>query len=134
MPVYTPLLNGLGGTAGFGENTLARNDDGSSAFIDITSVFPSGLNFYGTTYTGFYINNNGNITFSSAVSTFTPTAITGDTGQAIIAPFFADVDTRGGVLTTSPGGTSTGSNLVYWDLSPGDKQVVVTWDDVGVSI
>jgi trimeric autotransporter adhesin len=131
MPVNTPLINGLGGTAGFGENTLARSDDGSSGFIDITSVFPTGLNFYGTVYTGFYINNNGNITFSSAVADFTPTAITGDTGQAIIAPFFADVDTRAGVLTTSPGGTSTGSNSVYWDLSPGDKQVVVTWDDVG---
>jgi trimeric autotransporter adhesin len=131
MPVNTPLINGLGGAAGFGENTLARNDDGSSGFIDITSVFPTGLNFYGTIYTGFYINNNGNITFSSPVSTFTPTAITGNTSQAIIAPFFADVDTRAGVLTASPGGTSTGSNLVYWDLSPGDKQVVVTWDDVG---
>jgi trimeric autotransporter adhesin len=131
MPVSTPLLNGLGGTAGFGENTLARSDDGSSGFIDITSVFPTGLNFYGTSYTGFYINNNGNITFSSAVADFTPTAITGNTGQAIVAPFFADVDTRAGVLTTSPGGTSTGSNSVYWDLSPGDKQVVVTWDDVG---
>ena len=33
------LVNGLGGNANFGEGTLARNDDGSTGLIDISSVF-----------------------------------------------------------------------------------------------
>jgi RHS repeat-associated protein len=125
------LINGLGGTKGFGENVLAANDDSSTGLIDIRSVFESGLNFFGTTYNGFYINNNGNITFQSAQSEYVPFALTGNTSQPIIAPFFTDIDTRAGELTPSTGGNSTGSNLVYWDLDPVSNQVIVTWDDVG---
>ncbi|MCW9679746.1 VWD domain-containing protein [Dolichospermum planctonicum UHCC 0167] len=127
----SPLINGLGGTAGFGENILNRNDDSSTELINVTSVFESGLNFFGTTYNSFYINNNGNITFSSPQSTYTPFALTGNTSQPIIAPFFADVDTSAGTVTPSVGGTSTGSNLLYWDLDPTNNQVIITWDDVG---
>lgn len=127
----SPLINGLGGAAGFGENSLDRNDDGSTGFINITSVFESGLNFFGTTYNGFYINNNGNVTFTSPQSTYIPYALTGNTTQPIIAPFFTDVDTRAGFLTPSLGGNSTGSNLVYWDLDSVNDRVIVTWDDVG---
>ncbi|MBE9080097.1 cadherin domain-containing protein [Romeria aff. gracilis LEGE 07310] len=134
------LINGLGtppdfqdslNPPSFGENYLYRNDDRSSGFIDITSVFESGINFFGTVYTGFYVNNNGNITFNAPLSTFTPFAMTGDTDIPIIAPFFSDIDTRAGALTPSLGGTSTGSNLVYWDLDPLNNTVTVTWDDVG---
>ncbi|MFM7441196.1 MAG: nidogen-like domain-containing protein [Snowella sp.] len=131
MTPNSPLINGLGGTAGFGENFLSRNDDGSTGFIDIRSVFENGLNFFGTTYNGFYINNNGNITFNSAQSTYTPFAITANTSQPIISPFFADVDTRSQSLMLSAGGTSTGSNLVYWDLDPIANRMIITWDDVG---
>jgi hypothetical protein len=75
----TSLINNLGGNAGFGENFLDRNDDDSTELIDITPIFEDGLNFFGTTYQGFYINNNGNITFNESLSDFTPFAITGDT-------------------------------------------------------
>src|SRR5262249_34555529 len=85
------LGTGRGGRGGFGEGVLPANDDGSTGFIDVTSVFAQGLNFFGQTYTGFYINNNGNITFNSPLGEFTPFALTGNTGQPIIAPFFADV-------------------------------------------
>ncbi|NJN12705.1 MAG: hypothetical protein HC815_34015, partial [Richelia sp. RM1_1_1] len=125
------LINGLGGSAGFGENVLNANDDNSTEFIDVTSVFESGLNFFGTTYNGFYINNNGNITFNNPLDIYSPFSITDNTGTPIIAPFFGDVDTDGGSVTPSPGGNSTGSNLVYWDLNPVDGTVTVTWDDVG---
>lgn len=125
-----PLMNGLGGSAGYGENQLARNDDGSSGFVDISSVFASGLNFFGSTYNGFWVNNNGNITFDGAMSTFTPFAITGGS-RAMIAPFFADVDTRGGSVAATPGGTSTGSNLTYWDIDAANGVITMTWDDVG---
>ena len=50
----------------------------------------------------------------------------------MIAPFFADVDTRGGAVSATPGGASTGSNLVYYDFnSAGNGTLTVTWDDVG---
>ena len=129
--VYSPLINGLGGNAGFGENFLGRNDDESTQFIDISSVFEDGLNYFGINYQGFYINNNGNITFNAPLEEYTPFAITGNTGIPIIAPFFADVDTRPGYLVTSPGGNSIGSNLVYWDIDPEADTVTITWDDVG---
>lgn len=126
----TPLINGLGGPAGFGEYVLPRNDDGSSSEIDISSVFPNGLNFFGTTYYSLYVNNNGNITFTDPLWVYTPEGIAG-INIPIIAPFWADVDTRGGVVSPTPGGTSTGSNLVYWDLDTTNHIFTVTWDDVG---
>ena len=125
------LVNGLGGSAGFGEQSLARNDDGSTSFIDVTSIFAGGLNFFGTTYNGFYINNNGNITFSSPLSTYTPSAITGNTSNPMIAVFFADVDTRAGAVAPSAGGNSTGSNLLWWDFNNLTNSMTITWDDVG---
>ena len=126
------LINGLGGPAGFGEGVLSPNDDGSTGLIDISSVFPTGMNFFGTTYNGFYINNNGNITFAAPLGTFTPFSLTGATNNPMIAPFFADVDTRGAHdLTPTPGGTSTGSNEVYYDLDPENGRITITWDDVG---
>lgn len=126
------LVNDLGGERGFGEQILARNDDGSTNFIDLTSVFGSGINFFGQVFTGLFVNNNGNVTFTNPLGQFTPTAITGASSFGpIIAPFFADVDTRGGAVSPTPGGTSTGSNLLYYDLDVDRGVFTVTWDDVG---
>lgn len=127
----TPLINGLGGSAGFGENSLAANDDGSTGSIDISSVFSNGLNFFGTTYSALYVNNNGNVTLNAAMGTYTPYNLTGPTGNPIFAPFFADVDTRSGAQTATAGGTSTGSNLTWWDLDTANGIFTATWDDVG---
>ena len=126
------LIGGLGGTADFGETTLARTDDGSSAAIDITPVFGAGgLNFFGTAFTTLWVNNNGNITFNAASSTFTPTAINGGANNPIIAAFWADVDARGGAVSATPGGTSTGGNQVHYDLDTANRVFTATWDDVG---
>ncbi|MEZ6122433.1 MAG: nidogen-like domain-containing protein [Planctomycetaceae bacterium] len=127
----TSLINGLGGDAGFGENSLPANDDDSTSQIDGTGVFPNGLNFFGNTWTSLYINNNGNITFDQPQGTYTPFVLTGATSNPIIAAFFADVDTEGGTVAASPGGTSTGSNLLFWDLDSGNGALTATWDDVG---
>jgi uncharacterized protein with PIN domain len=124
------LVTGLGGTSGFGENFLGRNDDGSTGAIDITAVFENGLNFFGNRFDDIYVNNNGNITFGGSLSTFTPFGIS-DSAIPIIAPFFSDVDTRSGAVTASPGGTSTGSNLTWYDVDAGTDTVTITWDDVG---
>lgn len=69
---------------------LPPNDDGSTPAVDL----PFPVNFYGTTYTYLYVNNNGNVTFNQPMGTFTPFTITATT-PPIIAPFFADIDTRG---------------------------------------
>lgn len=116
---------------GFGEQYLGRNDDGSTGAIDITPVFgDQGLNFFGQSYTHIFINNNGNITFDWPLSSYTPSQI-GAGSVPIIAPFWADVDTRGGTALVTPGGNSTGSNLVYYDLDVENGVLTVTWDDVG---
>lgn len=132
------LVNGLGrieylpGDASFGEQSLFRNDDQSSPAIDITSIFgPNGLNLYGRQVKNVFINTNGNITFENALSTYTPDSISAGS-IPIIAPFWADVDTRGGVLENpSDGGNSAGTNLIHWDLDPTNGVLTVTWDDVG---
>jgi hypothetical protein len=112
------LVNGLGGSAGFGANALDVGDDNSSSAINIASVFgPQGLNFFGHDYTSIYINNNGNITFAGPTNQFTPAQINGGANNPIIAPFWADVDTRGGA-GTSTGGNANGANRVYLTSTP----------------
>ena len=50
------------------------------------------INFFGSNHTNLYVNNNGNLTFASENSTYTPEFL--DDDLAIIAPFWGDVDTR----------------------------------------
>jgi hypothetical protein len=77
--------------SGFNSNSLYGNDDGSTGLVGIG--FP--INFFGTTYDSLYINNNGNVTFDGSQGTYTPYSLQ-STNRVIIAPFFADVDTRNG--------------------------------------
>lgn len=77
--------------AGCSANQLPRNDDGSTGAINL----PFTLNFYGIGYQQAFVNNNGNITFDAPLGTYTPFPLS-STRRAIVAPFFADVDTRGG--------------------------------------
>jgi hypothetical protein len=74
--------------SGFNGNTLPPNDDDSTGLVNV------GLNFdfFGVTGNQVYVNNNGNITFTAALDTFTPFNLV-TTGTRIIAPFFGDVDT-----------------------------------------
>ncbi len=58
------------------------------------------------------------MTFSVPLSTYTPYNLTGATANPIIAPFFADVDTRG-------------AGDVYWDLDTANGIFSATWDSVG---
>jgi hypothetical protein len=75
---------------GFSTTTLAANDDGSTGLVPIGFT----INLFGTTYSSLYVNNNGNVTFDGPLGTYTPFTLT-STATKIIAPFFADVDTRG---------------------------------------
>jgi hypothetical protein len=119
------LLTGFGGAAGFGVDYLPANDDGSTGAISLTAAFPAGVNFFGTTYTSAYVNNNGNITFNAAVYGYTPTAFP-ISSQPMLAPYWGDVDTRGGSVAGIPG-----SNLVYYYVDVPGRRFIVTWYDVG---
>lgn len=103
--------------SGFDANTLTRNDDGSTGLVNIGFT----ANFFGVSNTQLFVNNNGNITFDAALSTYTPFDLT-STGRQIIAPFFADVDTRG-----------TGSAEVTYGIGTVDGRAAfgVNWVDVG---
>ncbi len=113
-PLYAAAPRNL---PGFNTNTLPANDDGS------TGLVPVGFtgNFFGTIFSSLYVNNNGNITFTAPLSTFTPFGLAGTSTQ-IIAPFFADVDTRG-----------TGSGVVHYgtDTVNGHTAFGVEWPGVG---
>ncbi len=109
-----PILSGYGGPRGYGTQALTPNDDGSSSQLNL----PFTLNFYGNNYSTFWINNNGNVTFNGPVGAFTPTPFP-ISNQPMIAPFWADVDTRCGTC----GGV--------YVASPNADTAVVTWDNVG---
>ncbi len=85
---------------GFNSASLAENDDGSTGAVPIGFT----INFFGVAATTVFVNNNGNVTFDSALSTYTPFSLD-TTNRRIIAPFFADVDTRtsGGTVTYGAG-------------------------------
>ena len=84
---------------GLTAGTLQANDDGSTGLDGGVSAVSLGLssplNFFGATYSSVYVNNNGNVTFAAPLRTFTPFGLTTSIGTPIIAPFFADVDSRG---------------------------------------
>ena len=71
-------------------NTLAANDDGSTGAVPL----PFTVDFFGDEYAQLYVNNNGNVTFDQSMGTYTPFDFT-ISGIPMIAPFLADVDTRG---------------------------------------
>ncbi len=116
------LINGLGGPAGFGSGVLLPNDDASSGAISLSAYDLGGLCFFGRTHTTLYVNNNGHVSFGAPVAAFTPAAFP-VTAAPMIAPWWADVDTRGTAVGTPP------ENRVYWSVATG--RLVVTWFRVG---
>lgn len=110
---YSELISQPLSTTSFG---YSRNDD--SFFGPVSLGFS--FNFFGNTYTQLYINNNGNVTFGGGESSFSSAPLNNYAGgMPMIAPFFADVDTRNGA-----------SGLVYLNNSVAN-QLIITWDAVG---
>ncbi|HUQ92522.1 MAG TPA: putative Ig domain-containing protein [Bryobacteraceae bacterium] len=103
--------------AAFRQKEVPRNDDGSAPLEPLGWT----LNFFGRLRTAVFVNNNGNITFDAALPTYTPFGLNG-VSREIIAPFFADVDTR-----------SSGSQLVTYgsDTIDGRRAFGVNYVDVG---
>ena len=90
-----------------------RNDDGSSPQI----ALPFNFCFYGQNVNSVYINNNGNVSFGASYGTFTANSFP-DPTFIMVAPFWADVDTR-----------AAGSGVVYYKLTP--TYLIVRWQTVG---
>ena len=105
-------------TSSFGDVVVfpsGRNDDQSSSSIALGYTLD---NFFGADYSSIYVNNNGNVTFTGPLGNYTPSGPQGTT-IPVIAPFFADVDTRGAA-----------SGLVYINKSIANE-TIITWDHVG---
>lgn len=101
---------------GFQSNVLPQGDDDPSS-----QATPLGftINFFQRTFSNAYVNHNGNITFEGAFGDFTPQAISA-LSVPIIAPFWADVDTRG-----------TGTITYGRDTVNNRPAFAVTWNAVG---
>jgi hypothetical protein len=103
---------------GFNSETFGPNDDGSYPCTsqdagvppDCTPTqipLPFPLDFYGTEYSSLYLNNNGNLTFGQPLGEYTPESLN-QINIPMIAPFWADVDTRTGPVVTFGYGTVNG--------------------------
>ena len=55
--------------SGFNQYAVPANDDGSTS-SPVALPFP--IRFYGNSYSSVYVNNNGNLTFGTPLSTYTP--------------------------------------------------------------
>ncbi|MBL8999986.1 MAG: hypothetical protein JNK25_02475 [Phycisphaerae bacterium] len=109
-------------TAGWTQS-MARNDDGSSSNIALPFTFC----FYERDENSVFINNNGNLTFGGSFSGFTPSGF--PVARPMIAPFWADVDTRN---TTGADTNLVWHKFVDLDGDSNMDTLVVTWDAVGV--
>lgn len=105
-------------------STLGITDsDDSSEEVSITSVFPQGVDFGGTTYTSIYVGTNGYITFGQGYNSYNPVGIAGfSLGFPIIAAQFDDID----LGTSSPN-----HGDVYYNQNTTSNYVVATWVDIG---
>ena len=116
-------VQGLGGSAGFGEFALPRGDD-VVARVDVSAVFERGLTLGGVLYAAdaLYVSTDGLISFGAPVAGVVTDA------SAIAAPFFAifhgDVDTR-------LDGEGAESGRVWLDVDTVQDCVTITWDHVG---
>jgi hypothetical protein len=113
---------------GFNEESLGPSDDdytgtGEDGMLLTNLLADIGftINFFGTNETNLYVNNNGNVTFGGFLSDFTPIPLA-ELGTNIIAPFWADVDTRG----------VDSSVVTYgWGAVHGRNAFGVNWVNVG---
>lgn len=102
---------------GFFQTPLTRGDDATSE----PAPLGFNINFFGRLHSQVYVNTNGNITLSRPLEAYRPLPLR-DLRSDIIAPFWADVDTRG-----------PGSRVVTfgYDFVDGHFAFAANWVDVG---
>ncbi len=124
-PPEVQLVNQAKGGGGTGGNcncwiepdntytlALQPNDDGSSSIITL----PFQFNLYGDLYNTCYVNNNGNVSFVTPFGTYSSAAFPNSSFK-MVAPFWADVDTR-----------NNGGTVMYKLTS---NALYVNWSNVG---
>lgn len=118
------VQSGLGGSAGYGELAVPRGDD-DSIQVDVSSIFSGGLNFLGQSRAAdsLFVNTNGSLSFGAALSEY-PTLGGSLPDLPVIAPFWADIDTR-------LDGEGSESGEIWVDLDQPSGTVTITWADVG---
>jgi uncharacterized repeat protein (TIGR01451 family) len=115
---------------GFTANILPPNDDGSSPEVPL----PFSINFFGTTFSSLFVNNNGNVTFTGPLADFTPSGLTTNNGNIpIIAAYWADVDTTAAIPGEQADPGSPPSAVVTYglDMVNGHMAFGVDYEDVG---
>jgi hypothetical protein len=107
-------FDGLGGNGKSNPgDPCQRNDDDVTAAVNL----PFNFDLFGQSFNQCFINNNGNISFGASFSTFTSTGFPVN-GFPMVAPFWADVDTR-----------NSASGVVYFKIEA--HHLIVIWDHVG---
>lgn len=102
--------------AGCSAAALPAADDASSAATPLGFT----ISFLGGDYASAFVNNNGSVTLDQAFpAAFTPFSLLA-TGRVIMAPFFADADTRGS-------GTVSYGQTTY----NGHAALCALWSDIG---
>ena len=102
---------------GFDDNTIPASDDGVAGPIDLGFE----VDFFGNAHTQVFISNNGNVTFGAALPSWTAVDMS-EISAEIIAPFWADVDTRNPL---------SGATTFGFDTVDGRDALGVSWIDVG---
>lgn len=109
---------------GFDANTIVRADDTANQVVGL----PFTMNWNGTIYDQIYINMNGSCTFGTGYTGYNPNVTLSALRRNIMAPLWADVDTRN---------TSMGQ-VTYSNITPGSVPTVdghdaffVNWINVG---
>jgi len=109
---------------GYAANAVARGDDTANQVVGL----PFDMNWNGTSYNQIYINMNGNVTFGAGYTGYNPNTAFSALGQDIMAPFWADVDTRNTAM----------GQVTYSDITAGNVPTVdghdaffVNWIGVG---
>lgn len=99
-----------------------RNDDGSAELM----LNGWSFDFYGTSWSSVWANNNGNVSFGVPFSTYSSSGFP-ISNFPMVAPFWGDVDTGNG------GGTDGVVWYREWSTAGGDSvnRLVITWDHVG---
>jgi Secretion system C-terminal sorting domain/Nidogen-like len=103
---------------------MAPNDDQSSDAIALPFVFE----LFGEQYDTLWINNNGNVSFDGPWWTYTANGFP-DATFKMVAPFWADVDTRDTTFYDADTTNDVPNGAVLFKLS--STALYVNWIDVG---
>lgn len=109
---------------GYNTNAVVRADDTANQVVGL----PFTMNWNGTSYSEIYINMNGNCTFGSGYTGYNPSTSLSALQRDIMAPFWADVDTRNTSM-----GQVTYSNITSGNVPRVDGHLAffVNWINVG---